>query len=32
VELDRALIERLQQLAEKHPNLTVVPGDVLETI
>jgi 16S rRNA (adenine1518-N6/adenine1519-N6)-dimethyltransferase len=31
VELDRALIERLQQLAEKHPNLTVVPGDVLET-
>jgi 16S rRNA (adenine1518-N6/adenine1519-N6)-dimethyltransferase len=31
VELDRGLIERLQQLAEKHPNLTVVPGDVLET-
>lgn len=31
VELDPALIKRLQQLAGKHPNLTVVPGDVLET-
>jgi 16S rRNA (adenine1518-N6/adenine1519-N6)-dimethyltransferase len=31
VELDKALIERLQQLAKKHPNLTVLPGDVLET-
>ncbi|MGB8493468.1 MAG: 16S rRNA (adenine(1518)-N(6)/adenine(1519)-N(6))-dimethyltransferase RsmA [Candidatus Acidiferrum sp.] len=31
VELDKALIERLLQLAKKHPNLTVVQGDVLET-
>jgi 16S rRNA (adenine1518-N6/adenine1519-N6)-dimethyltransferase len=31
VELDKALIERLQRLAQNHPNLTVVPGDVLET-
>ena len=31
VELDPPLIKRLQQLAGKHPNLTVVPGDVLET-
>ncbi len=31
VELDKALIERLRRLTEKHPNLTVVPGDVLET-
>lgn len=31
VELDPPLIERLQRLAGKHPNLTVVPGDVLET-
>jgi len=31
VELDKALIARLQGLAEQHPNLTVVPGDVLET-
>src|ERR1700675_4069970 len=31
VELDPALIERLQRLADKHPNLTIVPGDVLET-
>jgi len=31
VELDRALIEGLQRLAKKNPNLTVVPGDVLET-
>lgn len=30
VELDPPLIERLQRLASKHPNLTVVPGDVLE--
>jgi 16S rRNA (adenine1518-N6/adenine1519-N6)-dimethyltransferase len=30
VELDKTLIERLQQLAKKHPNLTVLPGDVLE--
>jgi 16S rRNA (adenine1518-N6/adenine1519-N6)-dimethyltransferase len=29
VELDPPLIERLQRLAEKHPNLTIVPGDVL---
>ena len=29
VELDPPLIERLKHLAEKHPNLTVVPGDVL---
>jgi len=31
VELDRLLIARLQRLAQKHANLTVVPGDVLET-
>ena len=31
VELDKALIEGLQRLAKKRPNLTVVPGDVLET-
>jgi 16S rRNA (adenine1518-N6/adenine1519-N6)-dimethyltransferase len=31
VELDSSLIGRLQRLAEKHPNLTIVPGDVLET-
>ena len=31
VELDPSLIQRLQRLAGKHPNLTVVPGDVLET-
>jgi 16S rRNA (adenine1518-N6/adenine1519-N6)-dimethyltransferase len=31
VELDPPLIERLQQLARTHANLTVVPGDVLET-
>ena len=30
VELDPPLIKRLQQLAGKHPNLAVVPGDVLE--
>jgi 16S rRNA (adenine1518-N6/adenine1519-N6)-dimethyltransferase len=31
VEVDPALVKRLQQLAGKHPNLSVVPGDVLET-
>jgi len=31
VELDKVLIEGLQRLAKKHPNLTVLPGDVLET-
>lgn len=31
IELDPPLIGRLQQLAERFPNLTVVPGDVLET-
>jgi 16S rRNA (adenine1518-N6/adenine1519-N6)-dimethyltransferase len=31
VELDPPLIERLKKLARKHPNLTVVPGDVLKT-
>ncbi len=31
VELDRLLIAALQRLAQKHPNLTVVPDDVLET-
>jgi len=31
VELDKALIGGLQRLAKKHANLTVVPGDVLET-
>jgi 16S rRNA (adenine1518-N6/adenine1519-N6)-dimethyltransferase len=30
VELDPPLIERLKRLSGKHPNLTVVPGDVLE--
>jgi 16S rRNA (adenine1518-N6/adenine1519-N6)-dimethyltransferase len=30
VELDPSLIAQLQRLAAKHPNLTVVPGDVLE--
>src|SRR5215475_15540622 len=29
VELDPPLVERLKRLAEKHPNLTIVPGDVL---
>ena len=29
VELDPPLIEHLQKLAERHPNLTIVPGDVL---
>ena len=31
VELDKPLIEGLQRLAKKHPNLTVCAGDVLET-
>jgi 16S rRNA (adenine1518-N6/adenine1519-N6)-dimethyltransferase len=31
VELDPPLVERLQKLARDRPNLTVVPGDVLET-
>src|SRR5215469_17939406 len=31
VELDAPLIERLQRLAHEHPNLTVIPGDVLQT-
>jgi 16S rRNA (adenine1518-N6/adenine1519-N6)-dimethyltransferase len=31
VEFDKLLIARLQRLAHKHPNLTVVPDDVLET-
>jgi 16S rRNA (adenine1518-N6/adenine1519-N6)-dimethyltransferase len=31
VELDPPLVERLKKLAGKHPNLTVVPGDVLRT-
>lgn len=30
VELDPPLIASLQRLARKHPNLTVVPGDVLQ--
>jgi 16S rRNA (adenine1518-N6/adenine1519-N6)-dimethyltransferase len=31
VELDPPLVKRLQELATKFPNLTIVPGDVLET-
>lgn len=31
VEIDPPLIERLQKLAQLHPNLTVVSGDVLQT-
>jgi len=31
IELDPLLTERLRALAKKHPSLTVVPGDVLET-
>jgi 16S rRNA (adenine1518-N6/adenine1519-N6)-dimethyltransferase len=31
VELDSTLIAGLQRLAKKFPNLTVVPGDILET-
>ena len=30
LELDPSLIQRLEKLARKHPNLTVVPGDVLQ--
>jgi len=29
VELDPPLVEHLKRLAEKHPNLTIVPGDVM---
>ncbi|HKM65604.1 MAG TPA: 16S rRNA (adenine(1518)-N(6)/adenine(1519)-N(6))-dimethyltransferase RsmA [Candidatus Acidoferrum sp.] len=31
VEVDPALIAGLRRLADRHPNLTIVPGDVLET-
>jgi 16S rRNA (adenine1518-N6/adenine1519-N6)-dimethyltransferase len=31
IELDALLLARLQKVARKFPNLTVVPGDVLET-
>jgi 16S rRNA (adenine1518-N6/adenine1519-N6)-dimethyltransferase len=31
IEVDALLIARLQRVAKKFPNLTVVPGDVLET-
>ena len=31
VELDPPLVERLKKLANKHPNLSVIPGDVLKT-
>lgn len=31
VELDPPLVERLHRLAQEHPNLTIVPGDILET-
>jgi len=31
VELDPPLVERLQKLASRHTNLTVAPGDVLQT-
>ena len=31
VELDPALVAKLQRLATRNPNLTVMPGDVLET-
>jgi 16S rRNA (adenine1518-N6/adenine1519-N6)-dimethyltransferase len=30
VELDPSLVKRLERLGASHPNLTVVPGDVLE--
>ena len=30
IELDGSLVPALQRLAQTHPNLTVVPGDVLE--
>jgi 16S rRNA (adenine1518-N6/adenine1519-N6)-dimethyltransferase len=31
IELDNSLIPTLQRIAQTHPNLTVVPADVLET-
>jgi 16S rRNA (adenine1518-N6/adenine1519-N6)-dimethyltransferase len=31
VELDASLVQRLQKMAEVQPNLTVAPGDVLQT-
>ena len=31
VELDAPLVERLRKMAASQPNLTVIPGDVLET-
>jgi 16S rRNA (adenine1518-N6/adenine1519-N6)-dimethyltransferase len=31
IELDASLVERLRKLAALHPNLTVHPGDVLQT-
>jgi 16S rRNA (adenine1518-N6/adenine1519-N6)-dimethyltransferase len=31
IELDALLVGRLQRLTKKFPNLTVIPGDVLET-
>lgn len=31
VELDSLLVKGLQSLAKNHPNLTIVPGDVLQT-
>src|SRR5262245_50495499 len=31
VELDPSLVAKLQKLATRYPNMTVMPGDVLET-
>lgn len=31
VELDAPLIERLQRMAPEYPNLTIIPGDILQT-
>lgn len=31
IELDASLVRRLESLTDKFPNLTVVPGDILET-
>jgi 16S rRNA (adenine1518-N6/adenine1519-N6)-dimethyltransferase len=31
IELDPRLVERLERLAREHSNLTIIPGDVLET-
>ena len=31
VELDAPLVQRLQRMTQEHPNLTIVPGDVLQT-